>query len=215
MQAIGSQFCRLTLLAILPKRSANKHVVGLWRCECGNEKQIAVSRVRNGYAKSCGCLSPEVSKIVNRTHGKRYSREYSSWQSMKGRCLNPDNKDYPRWGGKGVTIFSDWINSFEAFFAHVGPRPKGTSLDRIDNTKGYFPGNVRWVSATMQASNRMNGWTVEIDGKEYPSVQAAAEAHGVSDTTIARWCDGFSDPRRDRGRVPPTPNCRRWRTYAS
>lgn len=89
-----------------------------------------------------------------RPHGMRYSREYSCWQAMKVRCLCPENKDYPRWGGKGITVCPEWIVSFEAFFEYIGPRPLGTTLDRIDPDKGYEPGNVRWATPRQQSHNR-------------------------------------------------------------
>src|SRR5690606_2088209 len=113
-------------------------------------------------------------------------------QAMKARCLDEKHKDFPRWGGVGITIAPQWIESFEAFYVDVGPRPPGTTLDRIDNSIGYAPGNVRWAIPKQQAENRKNSWTVHIEGETYPSVEAAAEACGVSTTTIVRWCDGPS-----------------------
>lgn len=215
----GERFGRLTLLRRLPERTADNHVLGLWRCDCGNEKPVALSRVRNGYTRSCGCLIREVSSATNRKHGRRETREYSSWTAMKGRCLDPDNRDYPRWGGRGVTICPEWIASFEEFFAHIGPRPVGTTLDRIDNSRSYEPGNVRWATNKEQAANRRDTWIVEIHGTRYPSAEAAALAHGVSTTTIRRWCEGFVDPRRahhaNRGLTPARADCRMWRKYAA
>lgn len=151
----------------------------------------------------------------NAKHGMRYAPEYQAWQGMKNRCLDPNHKDYPRWGARGITIFPAWIASFEAFYAHVGPRPDGMTLDRIDNTRGYFPGNVRWATPLEQAINRRDTWSVEIEGVVYNSVEHAARALSVSTMTITRWCDGYVDARRPhRGRVPSRPGCHRWRKYA-
>lgn len=203
----------LTLVHMTGDKTADGHKIGLYACACGNRKAISATRVRNGYTTSCGCFRPD-----NSTHGMRYSPEYSSWQAMKGRCLDRDNKDYPRWGGSGVTICAEWVESFEAFYEHIGPRPNGTTLDRIENTKGYQPGNVRWATLSEQAANRRDTWIVEIDGIQHPSVEEAARAHGVSTTTIVRWCDGFTDARRahqiDQGKKSSRPGCRRWRKYA-
>lgn len=210
----GQTFGRLTLVRILDQRAPDKHILGLWRCECGTETSVAISRVKNGYAKSCGCLGPELSRVRARKHGMRDSKEYSSWGAMKSRCLDPANKDYPRWGGKGVTICAEWVESFEVFFAHIGPRPPGTTLDRIDNTKNYEPGNVRWASSSEQAANRSDSWRVHIAGNTYDSVDHAARALAVSGTTIIRWCDGYVDPRRSDERIPAKPGCWRWRAYA-
>jgi hypothetical protein len=197
---------RLTLVHFLPERAKDKHLVGLWRCDCGNETSVALTRVRNGYTQSCGCLVAETSQETNRKHGRRYTPEYSSWQSMKWRCLDPNNKDFPRWGGAGVTIWPEWVDSFERFFADVGPRPKGTTLDRIDGTRGYEPGNVRWATPTEQARNRRNGYIWHIKGREFASAEEAAAVFGVSDVTVHRWVKGFHDKRRNTRR-PAREDC--------
>jgi hypothetical protein len=84
----------------------------------------------------------------------RSSREYSSWMAMVGRCHSPTHKDFPRYGAKGIKVCPEWRESFAAFFAEIGPRPEGTSVDRIDGNKGYEPGNVRWATPLQQARNR-------------------------------------------------------------
>ncbi len=218
-QGSEERYGRLTLVRPLPERSGDNHILGLWRCDCGAEKPIAMSRVRLGYSKSCGCLSRDVSRVNNRKHGLHGTDTYSSWRSMKERCLNPRCKDYPRWGGSGVTVCAEWAESFEAFLAHVGLRPQGTTLDRIDNAHGYEPGNVRWATSEQQATNRRNSWVVDIHGTQYPSIEAAARDHGVSTTTIKRWCEGFVDPRRadqvNHGYTPARTGCTMWRKYAA
>jgi hypothetical protein len=214
----GDRYGRLSFVRQVPRRANDKHLRGLWRCECGSEKEIAISRVRKGYSKSCGCLAAEVSSEKARKHGMRGTPEYSSWQAMKARCLDPNNKDYPRWGGRGVTVCAEWVASFDAFYEHIGPRLPRTSLDRINNTRGYEPGNVRWATAKEQQENRRDSWEVEIDGVRFESVKAAADHHSVSETTIVRWCDGYVDIRRTHqtggGIITPRKNCRRWRKYA-
>lgn len=209
---------RLSFIRPLDAKSPDGHRMGLWRCECGTETTVAMSRVRNGYTKSCGCLALEISRTVGIKHGQRNTPEYSSWGAMRERCLNPSSKDYPRYGGNGVTV-DPAFNDFAVFLAEVGPRPAGTSIDRIDTTLGYAPGNVRWATPTEQASNRYNSWVVEINGDRFQSVDAAAAAFGVSGTTIKRWCDGFFDPRRahhsNQGFHPAKPGCRKWRKYAA
>jgi hypothetical protein len=78
---------------------------------------------------------------------------YKAWAAMRARCLCPTHGNYARYGGRGVTIDARW-QSFEAFLADMGPKPDGLSLDRIDGSKGYGPGNCRWATAKEQASNR-------------------------------------------------------------
>ena len=73
---------------------------------------------------------------------------------MLDRCLNPRLPSYPYYGGRGITVCDEWIESFDAFLAHVGIRPEGTSIDRIDNDGNYEPGNVRWATPSEQMRNR-------------------------------------------------------------
>jgi hypothetical protein len=214
---VGERAGSLVFEGIEDVRGDNNRLLGRFRCDCGNAVIFAVGRVLNAGSKThCGC---QTDHGAHRTHGMRGSPEYRSWQAMKSRCLDPANKDYPRWGGRGVTIHPDWIVSFEAFFASMGQRPAGTSLDRIDNSRGYEPGNCRWATPAEQQANRRDTWVVSIDGREFPSAEAAAAAFGVSTTTIGRWCDGFFDSRRSAQRnggfTPAKPGCRRWRKYAA
>ena len=87
------------------------------------------------------------------THGKTGSKEYSIWVNMKQRCLNPNNTSWRNYGGRGITICKRWLK-FENFYADMGERPKGLTLDRIDNDKGYSPQNCRWTTMKVQALNR-------------------------------------------------------------
>ena len=90
------------------------------------------------------------------THGMSQSLEYSSWTAMKKRCYYPKTNDYARYGGSGITVCDRWRYSFENFYADMGHRPSlAHSLDRIDGTGNYEPGNVRWATGSEQARNRV------------------------------------------------------------
>lgn len=191
----GQRFGALTFLRLSSRKGDRRRAYGAFACECGKEIQIAVGRVLNGQRAHCGCLG---NKRPNLKHGMRGSREYSSWQGMKGRCLDPGNKDYPRWGGRGITICAEWIVSFEAFYEHIGPRPKGMTVDRINNLKGYEPGNVRWATPSEQQRNRRDSYRWHIKGLTFETHTEAAEHFGVSEHTIWRWVNGQLDKRRNR-----------------
>lgn len=145
---------RLSLVEKKVGKTADGHILNLYKCQCGREVQVRGTRVRKNRTRSCGCLKDENRKTASQTHGMRYSREYKSWSSMITRCTNPKAKGFKYYGGRGITVCKEWSISFEAFFLHLGPRPKETSLDRIDGTKGYEPENVRWATRSEQARNR-------------------------------------------------------------
>jgi hypothetical protein len=88
-------------------------------------------------------------------HGRSNLPEYRCWQQIKQRCLNPNHRMYPDYGGRGISVDDRWVGDFEAFFADVGPRPSSKhSLDRIDVNKGYEPGNCRWATWKVQNNNQ-------------------------------------------------------------
>lgn len=89
------------------------------------------------------------------SYKKKASRTYKSWESMLRRCHNPKDKDYWRYGAKGITVHERWRTSFENFFEDMGERPSNTTIDRFPNKVGcYEPGNCRWADPQTQADNR-------------------------------------------------------------
>lgn len=88
------------------------------------------------------------------THGMTGTRTYRSWESMKRRCLNPNERAFPNYGGRGITVCERWLASFENFFADMGECPPGLTLDRRNNDGNYEPGNCRWATYSEQARNR-------------------------------------------------------------
>lgn len=113
------------------------------------------------------------------TVGGRISPTYSSWRAMLARCCNPRSPGYPYYGEKGVAACRRWCDSFAAFLADLGERPPGTTLDRLDPTKGYFPGNCRWATRTEQTRSRRN--TLRIEGV---CVAELAERTGIPYQTL-------------------------------
>jgi hypothetical protein len=92
-----------------------------------------------------------------KTHRMSHLREYRIYKGMKGRCFNPNLKEYPDYGGRGITICPQWLghHGFENFLLHVGRCPDlKMSIERKDVNKGYEPGNVRWATSAEQHKNR-------------------------------------------------------------
>lgn len=136
-------------------------------CPAKTRKSVHASSLTSGNTRSCGCLRSEVTRDRSRTHGEGgKSPEYRAWQAMKNRCTNPVGENFADYGGRGITVFGGWQISYEAFLAAVGRRPSSRhSLDRIDNEKGYEPGNVRWATAIEQANNKRSNRLVSWNGR--------------------------------------------------
>lgn len=116
---------------------------------------------------------------------QQHASEYNIWRTILERCCNPNYADYPAYGGAGLTVAPKWRDSFPAFIKDVGPRPdSGYSLDRINNAKGYWPGNCRWATPTEQNRNRSINRLVTYQGKRM-TLAELAERTGVHRMTIA------------------------------
>jgi len=144
------RYGRLTIIKEVERKNHRRRF--LCQCDCGNNKIIQLRFLKMGNTKSCGCLI----KDNGNKHGYWGTRTYKSWDSMKSRCLNPNNKDFNIYGGAGITVCDRWMK-FENFLADMGERPEGTTLDRYPNQKGnYEPNNCRWATITEQNRNRKN-----------------------------------------------------------
>lgn len=157
----GKRFGRLVAVSV-EEIKAGYRVYWLCRCDCGVVKSIRADGLASGVVQSCGCLGKErraeASIKACTTHGMasagyKRSPEYRSWSQMKVRCLVPTNHKYKDYGARGVAVCESWM-SFENFYHDMGPRPQGTSLDRIDVNGNYEPGNCRWADAKTQRNNR-------------------------------------------------------------
>ena len=122
----------------------------LRQCEnCGAEFKIKPSRLKTGRGKYCS----QACKTLAAESGLRQKHlaEYNCYQVAKSRCTNRNHRQWERYGGRGIEFK---FASFDEFIKHVGARPEGLSIDRIDNDGDYEPGNVRWADRQTQNSNR-------------------------------------------------------------
>jgi hypothetical protein len=109
------------------------------------------------YYRAVRAADPEHLRALARARAARDGGAHASWVAAKTRTSNPACKDWPRYGGRGIGMAPEWLargTGYSAFLAHIGPRPPGTTLDRIDGSRGYEPGNVRWATPSEQAFNR-------------------------------------------------------------
>jgi hypothetical protein len=154
----GQTFGAVTVLRRANKGRAGLHAMWVVTCQCGSRTWIADSgNLRHGHVTSCARVVCPHNGKRKHGHNRRYggkSPEYSSWNAMVQRCTNVNANWYQCYGGRGISVCPQWLNSFEAFLADAGPRPVGHSLDRIDNDGNYEPGNVRWATAKEQRQNQ-------------------------------------------------------------
>lgn len=181
----GQTFERLTAIRVV--RRSNSKRLWLYRCTCGAEVVHGASVVRQGRVKSCGCLKRERAT----RHGGTNAPEYGCWLSMRSRCLCPSNVAAAYYSGRGITIAPCW-SDFATFLADVGPRPSPEhSLDRIDNARGYEPGNVRWATKAEQGRNRRDNRLITFNGTTRCLAEWAEEMNLDEGTLFARLDAGW------------------------
>lgn len=176
------------LIALGPiKHERGRHVFWLCQCECGNTAEVDSSHLRSGHTTSCGCRGREKTILRNTTHGMKDDPLYETWSSMIKRCYNQNSKNYHNYGGRGIAVCDEWRHDFKAFYDHVSRLPhwgeEGYSLDRADNSLGYFPGNVRWAVPLVQARNSRHALPIEFRGKSQ-CLTAWADELGISSKTL-------------------------------
>ena len=197
---MGQVFGRLTVV----EKAENIGLKTAWlcRCECGKTKVVRTWHLTWRKVISCGCYRDQVTGARNRTHGMTGTPEYRTWYHMLDRCNKPNDPSYPNYGGRGIKVCPEW-HSFDKFYADMGSRPKGLTLERVDNERGYGPDNCVWADRYQQAKNarpvynsatgvvgvwkkgkRYKAYIKERGTKKYlgsaSTVEAASELHTVA-----------------------------------
>lgn len=178
---------------VIAQDGLDRHGQARWsvRCVCGSVRSVSGGKLRRGEAGSCGCQKPRKLAASATRHGAsaggRLTPEYRAWSGMIDRCERPSFSQFANYGGRGITVCAEWRHDFAAFLAHVGPRPSDKhSIDRIDNARGYEPGNVRWATRTEQNRNKRSNVAAHLID--------AAQANGIKYGTLyGRLSLGWSD----------------------
>lgn len=177
-------------------------------CNKTNEKQVGHAKLQ----ESCGCqkgrLISEAAAGNKRRlkHGMKDLKIYKIWAAMVQRCSNPTCRDYKHYGGRGIAVCSRWL-AFEAFFADMGERPDGCSLDRIDNSRGYEPENCKWSTKSQQQRNTRQNRILTINGTAR-CVAEWAEQSGAAqrDTIYKRLNSGWTEKEAVFGKSKDSTN---------
>jgi hypothetical protein len=159
----GQRFSKLFVESRSQRTNKGKNVYWVCICDCGQEKDILGTSLRSGKSKSCGC-GMTITQFQNK-HKMVGTRTYTSWASMKSRVLTPSSDKKKRIYGD-LEICDRWVESFEEFMNDMGVAPtEKHTIDRIDNTKGYFPENCRWATQAEQNRNYSLNRNITFNGK--------------------------------------------------
>ena len=163
----GMRFGKWTVLERDPAKKK-----GMWvcRCDCGTVKLVSRRHLKDGGSVSCGCYRKYWASTHGVTHGMKKTRLYRIWSGVKDRTCNTNSKYWDRYGGKGITMYEPWKNSFEEFrdWSMANGYTDDLTIDRIDNTKSYTPDNCRWADWITQENNRCNTRYCLYNGERIP-----------------------------------------------
>ena len=173
-------------------------------CDCGSVSVVRVDHLLAGRVLSCGCLSSErtaARNVLGAKHRLCNTPAYKSWQAMRTRCLNKNSDQYPDYGARGITVCERW-NSFENFLEDMGPRPDGTTIDRIENDKGYEKSNCQWSTMRDQENNKRSNVYLEFNGRSMTAAAWSRET-GIGYQTLRKRMDAGWSPDRTLTELPP------------
>ena len=136
------------LLLVIQRAGSRNGALWMCLCECGRVTRAMGSALRNGSVASCGCANPR-----RLTHGLSQTATYSTWHNMIRRCMDPTHDSYSNYGGRGISIDTGWMDIIQ-FYADMGDRPFGHSIDRIDPNGNYTKANCRWATPSEQQRNK-------------------------------------------------------------
>ena len=189
----GQKFGRLTVICRVSNTPDGR---AKWKCvcDCGAEHIVIGSLLKSGQIQSCGCLSRDRHYA---THRMSYTRLYRIWCGMKDRCIRPNHKSFKDYGGRGITVCSEWRDDFSTFatWAIEHGYQNDLSIDRIDNDGPYSPNNCRWVNMKEQCKNQRNTRLLEYQG-QIKTLGEWAEQTGIPIKLISsRFARGWTAER--------------------
>lgn len=199
-EMIGNKYGKLTVISI--EKQNNKTLLKC-KCDCGNEIIRPTYLIATNQIKSCGCLKSEHIKQYNASgkrskgcykDGRTLHPLYGTWFQMITRCENPNSKHYDRYGGRGIKVCEEWHDfwKFTEWSNSVGGRPRGYTLDRINNDGNYEPSNCRWANWRTQKTNTSSNVFLEYNGVRKTMIEWCEELNIHPHTLQNRIKRGWS-----------------------
>jgi len=166
----GKRFGKLLVLAYV-KTDKFRRAVWKCKCACDNITFVPTGALTQKNTKSCGCIFKYERGLLIQKHGDALTPMYKLWSNIKTRCSNKHNSSYKDYGGRGLKVHKKWANNYIIFKrylnTYLGLCPLNYTLDRIDNSKGYIPGNLRWATRRQQVLNRRKFYTSKTTSKYF------------------------------------------------
>lgn len=187
----GEKYNLLTVIRKTSKKDPQGRLLWECKCDCGNTTLVNSNNLKTGQVKSCGCLFhkySDYSSILN-NHKDDYRRLYGIWKNIKSRCTNTNDKSYNNYGGRGITIDSEWEKSFIKFaeWAYLHGYNNDLTIERINVNGNYSPENCTWTTLKNQARNRRSTLWITYQGET---------------KSLAEWCEIYgTNYKRTHGRM--------------
>ncbi len=168
---------KIGIFTVIKDGGKNRRGKWTWQCKCqcqrGGVFLLCEESLMNWRAHHCICLNLSCTKKANTSHGLAHAPINAVWSTLIQRCMNPKNKRWEDYGGRGITVCDRWRN-FELFYEDMGPSYRhGLQIERRDNNRGYCPENCEWVTPKQQANNTRKNRFVEWEGKRFTVTQLA------------------------------------------
>lgn len=168
----GQKFNYLKVIEHAGRNHIGKHMY-LCKCDCGKTVIVRGEDIKSGNTKSCGCMRRQMTIDKNFKHGFAHTPMYNVWSEIKERCLNPNNKSYKNYGGRGIVMCEEWLDYMNFHRDMVSTYREGLTIERVGNDKGYSKSNCIWADINVQANNKRKNHFIEYAGERLTISQMA------------------------------------------